>query len=180
MSLSQPGWLDDLRLEPGPPFSTMGTHSLDLDEWLIVDADRQADLAYKAHLLDTARELVVAHDDSRIDTRPGGAEVLALVRAWLSEHGIAYRFVDFKKTPPLREQLTGWCAEAGWQTLLNRRGTTWKKLDPEKQAAVKDAPAAIAMMLENPTAIRRPVMETDQGLIVGFDREEWERAFPDR
>lgn len=88
MSPSQPDWLDDLRLEPGPPFSTMGTHSLDLDEWLIVDADRQADLEYKANLLDTAREVVVAHDDSRIDTCPAGAEVLALVRAWLRDHGI--------------------------------------------------------------------------------------------
>ncbi len=107
-------------------------------------------------------------------------DTIKTARAWLSEHGIAYRFVDLKKTPPLREQLAGWCAEAGWQTLLNRRGTTWKKLPPEKQAAVTDAPAAIAMMLENPTAIRRPVMETDQGLLVGFDRETWERAFPDR
>jgi arsenate reductase-like glutaredoxin family protein len=52
-------------------------------------------------------------------------DTIKTARAWLSEHGIAYRFVDFKKTPPLREQLTGWCAEAGWQTLLNRRGTTW-------------------------------------------------------
>ena len=69
-------------------------------------------------------------------------------------------------------------AEAGWQTLLNRRGTTWKKLAPEKQAAVTDAATAIAVMLENPTAIRRPVMETDAGLIVGFDRETWEQAFP--
>jgi Spx/MgsR family transcriptional regulator len=101
-------------------------------------------------------------------------------RAWLAQRGVSHRFVDFKKVPPTRDQLAAWCAAAGWQTLLNRRGTTWKKLDPEKQAAVKDAPAAIAMMLENPTAIRRPVMETDQGLIVGFDREEWERAFPDR
>ncbi len=106
-------------------------------------------------------------------------DTIKTARAWLAERGIAYRFVDFKKTPPLREQLTRWCAEAGWQTLLNRRGTTWKKLSPERQAEVKDAPAAIAMMLENPTAIRRPVLETDHGLIVGFDPESWERAFPD-
>jgi Spx/MgsR family transcriptional regulator len=105
-------------------------------------------------------------------------DTIKSARAWLSERGIAYRFVDFRKTPPLREQLAGWCAEAGWQTLLNRRGTTWKKLAPEKQATVTDASAAIAVMLENPTAIRRPVMETDAGLLIGFDRETWEQAFP--
>ena len=92
----QPAWLDDLRLEPGPPYSTMGTRSLDLDEWLVVDADREVDLAYKAQLLDTVRDVVVAHDDTRPDphpdtrpdTRSVGAEVLGLVRAWLCEHGI--------------------------------------------------------------------------------------------
>ena len=105
-------------------------------------------------------------------------DTIKSARAWLSERGIAYRFIDLRKTPPQRDQLTGWCAEAGWQTLLNRRGTTWKKLAPEKQAAVTDASTAIAMMLEIPTAIRRPVMETDAGLIVGFDRETWEQAFP--
>ena len=66
----------------------MGTRSLDLDEWLVVDADREVDLAYKAQLLDAARDLVVAHDDTRADSHAVGAEVLALVRAWLREHGI--------------------------------------------------------------------------------------------
>ena len=105
-------------------------------------------------------------------------DTIKTARAWLSEHGIAYRFVDFKKTPPLREQLTGWCAEAGWQTLLNRRGTTWKKLEPEAQALVIDERTAIQLMVTNPTAIRRPVVESDEGILVGFDRGEWERTFP--
>ena len=88
MSRIQPDWLDDLRLEPGPPYSTMGTHSLDLDEWLIVDDDRQADLQYKARLLDAVPHVVAAHDDARTDSHPAGAEVLALVRSWLRDHGI--------------------------------------------------------------------------------------------
>jgi hypothetical protein len=88
LSPRQPDWLDDLRLEPGPPYATMGTRSLDLDEWLVVDAGREADLEYKARLLDTARGVVFAHDDSRVDTRPAGAEVLGLLRSWLRDHGI--------------------------------------------------------------------------------------------
>ena len=89
MSLVQPDWLDDLRLEPGPPYSTMGTRALDLGDWLAVDADREADLAYKAHLLETVPAVVVAHDESRSDTHPACEEVLALVREWLVAHGIA-------------------------------------------------------------------------------------------
>ena len=60
-------------------------------------------------------------------------------RAWLAQRGVSHRFVDFKKMPPTRDQLAAWCAAAGWQTLLNRRGTTWKKLEPEAQARVIDA-----------------------------------------
>lgn len=88
MTAALPDWLDDLRLEAGPPFSTMGIRALDLDRWLVVDDDRDADLAYKARLLDSAREIVVAHDDSRSETRAPGREVLALIRVWLAEHGV--------------------------------------------------------------------------------------------
>ncbi|MCC6870006.1 MAG: arsenate reductase [Burkholderiales bacterium] len=99
-------------------------------------------------------------------------------RQWLTERGVSHRFVDFKKAPPTREKLAAWCAAAGWQTLLNRRGTTWKKLEPEVQARVTDESSAIALMLANPTAIRRPVVESDEGILVGFDRSEWEHTFP--
>jgi arsenate reductase len=99
-------------------------------------------------------------------------------RAWLAERGVSHRFVDFKKAPPTRDQLQAWCDAAGWQTLLNRRGTTWKKLEPEAQARVVDAKSAIAVMVANPTAIRRPVVESDQGILVGFDPGAWDHAFP--
>ncbi len=99
-------------------------------------------------------------------------------RQWLAQRGVLHRFVDFKKTPPTREKLAAWCAAAGWQTILNRRGTTWKKLEPEDQARVIDERTAIQLMVANPTAIRRPVVESDEGILVGFDRGEWERTFP--
>ncbi len=57
---------------------------------------------------------------------------------WLAQRGVSHRFVDFKKTPPTSDQLAGVVRAAGWQTLLNRRGTTWKKLEPEAQARVID------------------------------------------
>jgi arsenate reductase len=99
-------------------------------------------------------------------------------RAWLAERGVSHRFVDFKKVPPTRDQLAAWCAAAGWQTLLNRRGTTWKKMEPEAQAKVIDTPSAIAVMVANPAAIRRPVVESDAGILVGFNPQEWDRTFP--
>lgn len=99
-------------------------------------------------------------------------------RAWLAQRGVSHRFVDFKKTPPTRDQLQAWCDAAGWQALLNRRGTTWKKLEPEEQARVVDTKSAIALMCANPTAIRRPVVESEEGILVGFDPGTWDRAFP--
>ncbi|MCU1365549.1 MAG: hypothetical protein JWL72_4787 [Ilumatobacteraceae bacterium] len=83
-----PTWLDDIRLEPGPPFATMGTRALDLDDWLIVDDDRDDDLAYKARLFDDARAVVFACDGAGVDSRPPSQEVLQLVRVWLGHRGI--------------------------------------------------------------------------------------------
>jgi hypothetical protein len=79
-------WLDDLRLEPGPPFLAMGTHSLNLDQWLVVDADYELDVAYKRELLSAKRSVV-------FDAMPGAedacGELLDNVRDWLSSRGIA-------------------------------------------------------------------------------------------
>jgi arsenate reductase (glutaredoxin) len=76
-------------------------------------------------------------------------------RAWFAAHGHDYEFVDFKKTPPTRELLTRWCAAFGWESVLNRRGTTWRMLPPDAQARVKDEKSAIALMLGKPTLGRR-------------------------
>ena len=95
-------------------------------------------------------------------------------RAWLSEHGADHVFHDFKRAgvPPAR--LDAWLAAVGWQRLLNRRGTTWRKLDEATRAGVVDAPSARAVMLAEPSVIKRPVVEWASGSVtVGFDPAEW-------
>ena len=93
-------------------------------------------------------------------------------RAWLAAHGHDYEFVDFKKTPPTRELLARWCAAFGWERVLNRRGTTWRMLPPAAQTRVKDETSAIALMLDKPTVIKRPVVDGKTRLI-GFDELEY-------
>ena len=94
-------------------------------------------------------------------------------RAWLTAHGHDYEFVDFKKTPPPRELLQRWCAAFGWERVLNRRGTTWRLLPPATQARVKDEAGAIALMLEKPSAIKRPIVEEAKLRLIGFDEAEY-------
>jgi Spx/MgsR family transcriptional regulator len=91
-------------------------------------------------------------------------------RNWITEHGLAYQFHDFKKQGVPMAQLSGWMAAAGWELLLNRKGTTWRKLDDAARLAVVDAPSATALMLAQPSVIKRPVIEWADGRIsVGFD-----------
>ncbi|HTY99768.1 MAG TPA: arsenate reductase [Rhodocyclaceae bacterium] len=89
--------------------------------------------------------------------------------AWCDERGVAYAFHDYKKDGVPRQRLVAWCQVLGWKTLLNTKGPTFRKLPPERQA-VSTQSAAVATMLEFPSAIKRPVVETDAGqLLVGFD-----------
>ncbi len=89
--------------------------------------------------------------------------------AWLDERGIAYEFHDYKKLGVPRERLVAWCQAAGWKTLLNTRGPTFRKLPPEEQDITTQS-KAVAVMLAHPSCIRRPVVETEGGqLLVGFD-----------
>jgi Spx/MgsR family transcriptional regulator len=88
---------------------------------------------------------------------------------WLDERDIAYEFHDYKKAGVPRERLLEWCRNVGWQTLLNTKGSTWRKLTSEQQA-ISTQSHAIATMLEFPSIIRRPVVETPGGqLLIGFD-----------
>jgi arsenate reductase len=98
-------------------------------------------------------------------------------RAFLAERGVTHVFHDFKKQGVPVEALDRWLAELGWEALLNRRGTTWRKLDPARQAAVQDAASARALMLEQPSVIRRPVLVRGGELRVGFDAADWARLF---
>jgi len=96
-------------------------------------------------------------------------------RAWLDERAIAYAFHDYKKEGADPARLAQWVAAKGWETLLNRRGTTFRKL-PEDDREGLDEGRAIALMKANPSAIKRPVVEHPGGLLVGFDAAEWGRV----
>lgn len=88
---------------------------------------------------------------------------------WLTERNIPYEFIDYKKQGVPRERLVAWCKVLGWKTLLNTKGSTWRKLTPEQQD-ISTQSKAVALMMEHASAIRRPVVETDGGhLLVGFD-----------
>jgi Spx/MgsR family transcriptional regulator len=96
-------------------------------------------------------------------------------RTWLDQHGVTYAFHDYKKQGADADQLSGWVAEAGWETVLNRRGTTFRAL-PESDKADLDAAKAVAIMAAYPSCIKRPVVEHAGGLLVGFDAKAWEQA----
>lgn len=89
--------------------------------------------------------------------------------AWCEANSVGYEFHDYKKLGVPREKLVLWCRALGWQTLINNKGTTWRKLSPEQQAITTQG-QAVTLMLENPSVIRRPLVENDAGqLLVGFD-----------
>lgn len=97
-------------------------------------------------------------------------------RAWLTAQGVSAPFHDFKKQGVPAERLQHWLAAAGWQQVLNRRGTTWRKLDAATQASVQDAASAAALLLREPSAIKRPVAEWPDGSVsLGFDAPDWAR-----
>jgi len=97
-------------------------------------------------------------------------------RRWLDEHGVDYRFHDFRADGLTKAQLKGWIAAVGWETLLNRRGTTWRKL-PESERDGITAARAERLMLEEPTLIKRPVLEAAGSVLVGFDSGEYGKLF---
>jgi arsenate reductase len=96
-------------------------------------------------------------------------------RNWLEEHDVAYVFHDFKLAGVTAQQLEAWAAQVGWEKLLNRAGTTFRKL-PDGDKADLTEKRAIALMVAHPTLIKRPVLETQQGLQVGFKPELYAAA----
>jgi Spx/MgsR family transcriptional regulator len=99
-------------------------------------------------------------------------------RAWLTDHGVDYQFHDFKKQGVPVHRLPDWMAATGWQKLVNRQGTTWRKLDASTQASVTDERSASALMQAQPSVIKRPVVEWEHGgqrhISVGFAPEQWQ------
>ena len=99
-------------------------------------------------------------------------------RKWLEGQGIDYAFHDYKKEGADKGNLERWADSVGWEVLLNRRGTTFRKLDEADKADI-DREKAIALMVEHPSMIKRPVAEHEDGqrVLVGFSQSEWENAF---
>jgi arsenate reductase len=97
-------------------------------------------------------------------------------RAWLDKRGVAYAFHDYKTAGIERDRLERWERKVGWETLLNRAGTTFRKL-PDKDKANLDAKKAMALMLAQPSMIKRPVLDLGGGkLLVGFAPEQYQKA----
>jgi arsenate reductase (glutaredoxin) len=97
-------------------------------------------------------------------------------RAWLAEYGKSHEFHDFKKHGVPAAELARWADAVGWESLLNRKGTTWRKLPATDQAAVHDSASAQALMQTQASVIRRPVVDWGGGKVtVGFDPEAWEK-----
>lgn len=97
-------------------------------------------------------------------------------RTWLDAHGIAYAFHDYKKSGADKARLAGWCDALGWETVLNRAGTTFRKL-PDADKSGLDRDKAIALMIAQPSMIKRPIVEHPGGLLAGFKPDQWATAF---
>ena len=120
---------------------------------------------------------------SEIQAQPKAATVITVygisncdtvkrARAWLTEQGLAHQFHDFKKQGLPEAALAQWVAALGWQTVLNRSGTTWRKLSDDERASVVDAPSAQALMRQHSSLVKRPVVHwfeaKDLPYTVGF------------
>ena len=97
-------------------------------------------------------------------------DTMKKARAWLDGHGVAYGFHDYKAAGIERGRLEGWTRSVGWETLLNRAGATFRKLPEERKAGITGT-RALALMLEQPSMIKRPVLELGGKVVVGFKPE---------
>ena len=99
-------------------------------------------------------------------------DTMKKARTWLESHGIDYRFHDYKKSGIDRDTLVAWAQVVGWETLLNRTGTTFRKL-PDGAKQDLDERKALKLMLEQPSMVKRPVLESGKKLLVGFSPEKY-------
>jgi Spx/MgsR family transcriptional regulator len=100
-------------------------------------------------------------------------------RTWLTAHGVDHVFHDFKKLGVPADQVPQWLAAVAWDKLVNRKGTTWRQLEPATQAAVQDEASATALMLAHPSVIKRPVVVWGDGCVsVGFDAASFAARLP--
>lgn len=97
-------------------------------------------------------------------------------RKFLEGAGVDYAFHDYKKSGADRDRLAAFMQEFGWDKVLNTRGTTWRKLSDEVKDATVDAASALELMLDQPSLIKRPIVEAEGGNLIGFDETAWELA----
>jgi len=100
-------------------------------------------------------------------------DTMKKARTWLAEHGIEYEFHDYKKAGIDEATLRGWAARVGWETLLNRRGMMWRKLPQEVRDSIAEE-SAVRLMLDTPSIIKRPVLDVDGDIHVGFKADEYQ------
>lgn len=99
-------------------------------------------------------------------------------RAWLDKHKVAYEFHDYKKEGITKAKLNAWSKQYGWENLLNKKGTTWRDLPEAVQLSVNTQAAAVTLMKENTSIIKRPLIEKDDKIVmVRFDEAGYEQAF---
>ncbi|GBQ89617.1 hypothetical protein AA13595_2689 [Gluconacetobacter johannae DSM 13595] len=113
--------------------------------------------------------LVTIHGIKACDT-------MKKARAWLDAHGVVYAFHDYKTQGIARDVLEGWVRQVGWPTLLNRAGTTFRKL-PDADKTDLDEGRAVTLMLAQPSMVKRPVLDVDGALTVGFKPEIYAALF---
>jgi len=94
---------------------------------------------------------------------------------WLEENQVKYEFHDYKKLGVTEDKLKEWSEKVGYEPLINKRGTTWKKLDSEIQNAVTSADAAFKLMQDKTSVIKRPILESDGEIVLGFDPEAFQK-----
>ena len=96
---------------------------------------------------------------------------------WLKDNKVAYEFHDYKKLGVTATQLTNWSKQIGWEALMNKKGATWRQLPKETQESITTQKAAIALMMEKTSIIRRPLIEENEKiLVIGFDESEYKKA----
>ena len=103
-------------------------------------------------------------------------DTMKKARKWLEDNNLEYEFHDYKKLGVPEKSLMQWVKKAGWDTVLNKRGTTWRKL-PEHIKENIDESSAIQVMIDNPSAIKRPVLESGNMLLIGFKEDEYKSLF---
>ncbi|UAW97685.1 ArsC family reductase [Halopseudomonas nanhaiensis] len=102
-------------------------------------------------------------------------DTMKKARTWLDEQRIEYHFHDYKREGIDAARLQAWCDEHGWETILNRQGTTFRKLDESDKQAI-DTAKAVALMQANPSMIKRPVLDTGSQRLVGFKPDQYAAA----